>query len=478
MKEFGAPIAEAEVRRWFDLRHANLVKLLGVTDNGSHLVTELIPGGTVADWFKSGRRRDPFRCLCAVHDAALALEWVHASGSVHGDLKPENLLVDKQGHVKVLLSLNRAAKIQSTCTNANGTLPFWRAPEDLTRGDADGAWLVQAPADVYALGMIFWELASGRKLQEKLKSRRQWREFVACCCDRKGRPPLKDVDAVYHPLLSAMWHADPAMRPTMAEVRQRLAHLLIDVTIGETTGARDFWRQPALLGQHTVQWPTFRHLFTEYLTELERSKTKSSISPPSSFSSSDLTEEEEKHAVDYFRLLLIPDDAASGSVSCDAFGHVVATLGPVDGKGFLQRLLLLCRQPWFHGDISAEKAVRLLSCESEPSYAFLVRLSSEPGFLTISQRLPTTSGAPDVVRHFRIKHCGDTTVSFDGRTYASVQGLVTARIEEVTRQSPELQLLPCSEASCFQRLHPKRALPEYVEALLDPDLCPRVSSHH
>src|SRR5262249_24589791 len=90
--------------------------------------------------------------LCAAVGAA------HAAGVIHRDLKPENVLVDRDGHAHVL-DFGMARVFWGTKHDDGagflGT-PRYASPEAAVNGD------VAAPADQYALGLILYELATGK----------------------------------------------------------------------------------------------------------------------------------------------------------------------------------------------------------------------------------------------------------------------------------------------------------------------------
>ena len=109
---------------------------------------------------------DPAKALEIVRQVCEALQFAHARGVVHRDVKPENILLDKSGTVKIadfgLAKLGRGGEADSpapwTLTGtrqAMGT-PHYMAPEQV-RGTRD----VDHRADIYSLGVVFYELLTG-----------------------------------------------------------------------------------------------------------------------------------------------------------------------------------------------------------------------------------------------------------------------------------------------------------------------------
>jgi len=163
-----------EIRSLVKLSHPHIVK---VTDVGSYedtpfAVMQFLPGGTLDDRRPIGPDGQPLpadpqtvgRWLVAV---AEALDYVHAQGYVHRDVKPGNILFDAEGHAflsdfgvaKVIASSPETKSTQTAMTGAGIVLgtPEYMAPELIMGEPFDGR------VDQYALAVTVYEVLCGRR---------------------------------------------------------------------------------------------------------------------------------------------------------------------------------------------------------------------------------------------------------------------------------------------------------------------------
>lgn len=145
------------------LQHPNIARLLdgGATDDGRPwLAMEYIDGVTLLD-FARDRGLDTAAKLALFRRLAEAVAYAHRNLVVHRDLKPANVLVTPDGEPRLLdfgiakvLTADGEAR---THTGAQLLTPAWASPEQL-RGER-----VTTAADVWALGVILYELLTGRR---------------------------------------------------------------------------------------------------------------------------------------------------------------------------------------------------------------------------------------------------------------------------------------------------------------------------
>ncbi len=157
--EGGLERLRQEVRLSRRVTHPNVCRVFDIVEHrhGALLSMELATGGTLAD--RLGRAHDEAAVRALAVPILAALAAAHAAGVVHRDLKPANVLVHADG--RVMLSDFGVARatvpVLSTNDDARAGTPAYMAPEQLR-----GRPVVDERADLYALGLILYELLVGR----------------------------------------------------------------------------------------------------------------------------------------------------------------------------------------------------------------------------------------------------------------------------------------------------------------------------
>jgi streptogramin lyase len=142
------------------LEHPNVVPIhdAGNVDGRLYLAMRHVEGGDLRAVLRSGEAPTPARTLELVRQVASALDAAHASGLVHRDVKPSNVLLDGRGHV-YLADFGLTRRLDDLGPEAAdgrslGT-PAYLAPEQIEGGTVDGR------TDVYALGCLLYECLTG-----------------------------------------------------------------------------------------------------------------------------------------------------------------------------------------------------------------------------------------------------------------------------------------------------------------------------
>jgi len=200
------------------LEHPNLVRVhdLVVEGGSAAIVMDLVEGSNLRQVLNEAGTLAPAEAARLIGELLLALGAVHAIGIVHRDVKPENVLIGSDGELRLTdFGIARLARGPSL-TRMSGLIgtPEYLAPELAEREHATPA------ADVYAVGILFYELLSG---------------FTPFCGGHpvavlrrhieEAPPRLAGIPDDLWDLLASMLAKEPTTRPSVAEAHQRLVSL-------------------------------------------------------------------------------------------------------------------------------------------------------------------------------------------------------------------------------------------------------------
>ena len=143
------------------LNHAGIVSVYdsGTDGEAPYIVMEFIEGRTLADYLSSGKTIPPMEAAQIAKDIAAALAVAHAQGVIHRDIKPANVMVTRDG--KVLVMDFGIARLISGPETAPQTSAVLGTASYLSPEQAQGQ-PVDARTDIYALGVVLYEMLTGR----------------------------------------------------------------------------------------------------------------------------------------------------------------------------------------------------------------------------------------------------------------------------------------------------------------------------
>jgi tRNA A-37 threonylcarbamoyl transferase component Bud32 len=144
------------------LSHHNLITIydIGEADGSPYIVMEYLDGADLSRTIRGGRLSYD-RKLQIMIDVCEGLAYAHGRDIVHRDIKPANIFITTHGQLKILdFGLARGTLSEVTQTGRIVGTPNYMAPEQI-RGDE-----VDHRADIFAAGVVFYELLSGRKAFE------------------------------------------------------------------------------------------------------------------------------------------------------------------------------------------------------------------------------------------------------------------------------------------------------------------------
>jgi hypothetical protein len=202
------------------LKHQNIVRIydLGVADDHAYIAMEHFPAGDLRQ-----RMKAPLSPAVALHyleQIASALDAIHEVGVLHRDLKPANVMLRTDGSL-CLIDFG-LAKANETDVGLTGTreifgTPYYMSPE---QGHAE---LIDARSDLYSLGVVYYEMLTGRKPYTGASAME-----VIYKHKRADLPPIAPEFASYEALLRRLLAKLPADRFQSArELLQCIAGLKV-----------------------------------------------------------------------------------------------------------------------------------------------------------------------------------------------------------------------------------------------------------
>lgn len=140
------------------LSHPNIVNVYDVEDdeNLHYIVMELVEGITLKKFIERKGRLEINEAIGIGIQIAQGMEEAHKNGIIHRDIKPQNIIISKEGKVKVTdFGIAKAATSNTITSNAMGSVHYI-SPEQARGGYSD------EKSDIYSLGVTIYEMLSGR----------------------------------------------------------------------------------------------------------------------------------------------------------------------------------------------------------------------------------------------------------------------------------------------------------------------------
>jgi len=147
-----------EARSAGELRHPNIVQIfdVGQVEGNLYMVMEYLPGLSLRSLIAKRQPDDPRPILLIMSQVTNALAFAHAKGVIHGDVKPDNIMVLPNGTAKLVdFGIARHAALPNLLVQG-GVTPRYAAPEQFQQQDA------HAPSDIWAIGVTLFESLTGR----------------------------------------------------------------------------------------------------------------------------------------------------------------------------------------------------------------------------------------------------------------------------------------------------------------------------
>ena len=199
---------EREAQTMARLRHPNVVAVHDFqrNDAGAAIIMEFIEGGSLRDWMRQHPYGAPVdETLTLIQQAGAGLSAAHAAGVVHRDMKPENILLDHQGNVRVtdfgLAVPMRGESARLTLSGTTVGTVDYMAPEQMRGGEVD------ARADIYALGVLLYEMLTGHTPRGNFDPPAALRPELPAHLSEAIMKALRPLPAERFATVDELWHA-------------------------------------------------------------------------------------------------------------------------------------------------------------------------------------------------------------------------------------------------------------------------------
>ncbi len=250
--------------------HKNVVRIhdIGEIEGIKYLTMTYVEGADLASLLKKQEKLPAARALRVVRQVVSGLHAAHEAGVVHRDLKPANIMIDDTEDEALIMDFGIARSSGGrTAERGSGSLALNEAPDqaavnlgETMRGAVVGTLQYMAPelaqgseagpqSDIYALGLIFYDMLVGPRRSEKTPS--PMAELTARM--KSAPPPARSIDAGIPESLSAViarcLDPDPAARyQSTGELAANLERLDDEGIPLPMTRRLSLWQVAALLG--------------------------------------------------------------------------------------------------------------------------------------------------------------------------------------------------------------------------------------
>ena len=208
------------------LMHPNIVNVYDVGEEKGiyYIVMELVDGITLKKYIESKGRLNEQEAVTIAIQVAMGLEAAHRNHIIHRDIKPQNIIISKEGKVKVTdFGIAKIATSNTITSNVMGSVHY-TSPEQARGGYSD------AKSDIYSLGITLFEMLTGRvpytgettvaiaikHIQEPMPSPRQYvhdlpysiEQIVMKCCEKSPDKRYQNISELVADLKHSMIDPD------------------------------------------------------------------------------------------------------------------------------------------------------------------------------------------------------------------------------------------------------------------------------
>lgn len=217
---------QVEAQAAAGLMHPNIVNVYDVGEEGGihYIVMELVEGITLKKYIEKKARLSVKEAISIAIQVSMGIAAAHSNHIIHRDIKPQNIIISKEGKVKVTdFGIAKAATSNTITSNVMGSVHY-TSPEQARGGYSD------EKSDIYSLGITMFEMVTGRlpfngettvaiaikHIQEELPSPREYvpeipisvEQIVYKCCQKSPDRRYHSMDELIVDLKQSLLNPD------------------------------------------------------------------------------------------------------------------------------------------------------------------------------------------------------------------------------------------------------------------------------
>ena len=217
---------QVEAQAAAGLMHPNIVNVYDVGEEGGihYIVMELVEGITLKKYIEKKARLSVKEAISIAIQVSMGIAAAHGNHIIHRDIKPQNIIISKEGKVKVTdFGIAKAATSNTITSNVMGSVHY-TSPEQARGGYSD------EKSDIYSLGITMFEMLTGRlpfngdttvaiaikHIQEELPSPREYvsqipisvEQIVYKCCQKSPDRRYQSMDELIVDLKQSLLNPD------------------------------------------------------------------------------------------------------------------------------------------------------------------------------------------------------------------------------------------------------------------------------
>ena len=217
---------KAEAQAAAGLMHPNIVNVYDVGEERRmyYFVMELVEGITLKHYIEKKIRLTAKEAISIAIQVSMGIEAAHNNGIIHRDIKPQNIIISKEGKVKVAdFGIAKAATSNTVTSHAMGSVHY-TSPEQARGGYSD------AKSDIYSIGITLFEMITGhvpfdgettvavaiKHIQEEMPSPRVYvpdvpisvEQIIFKCCQKNPDRRYANVGQLIHDLKHSLTNPD------------------------------------------------------------------------------------------------------------------------------------------------------------------------------------------------------------------------------------------------------------------------------